>query len=43
MADKYLSDFQRLGIGTYTLEDYEEGLDRLKKGEISKVMFHINT
>ncbi|XP_068239023.1 D-altritol 5-dehydrogenase-like [Palaemon carinicauda] len=38
MSERYL-DFERLGIGFYSLEKYEEAMQMLKTGQISKAMF----
>lgn len=40
MADKYL-DYQKLGIQMFTLSQYREALDMLKKGQISKAVFKL--
>ncbi|XP_012263700.2 D-altritol 5-dehydrogenase-like [Athalia rosae] len=38
MADKYL-DYKKLGIGIYKLSQYQEALNALKNGDISKAVF----
>ncbi|KAL2739592.1 D-arabinitol dehydrogenase 1-like [Vespula maculifrons] len=40
MADQYL-DFDKLGIKVYTLSQYREALETLKKGDISKAIFKL--
>ena len=40
MASKYL-DYEKLGIGVYTLENYKESLAKLKHGKISKIIFEL--
>ncbi|XP_078597270.1 uncharacterized protein LOC144873600 [Branchiostoma floridae x Branchiostoma japonicum] len=39
MAGSYLKDFSRLGIKMFRLQEYQEAIAQLKKGEISKAMF----
>ena len=41
MADKYL-DFDRLGIKLFSLEEYKNAIETLKRGEIAKAMFCVN-
>ena len=41
LGDKYLS-LERLGIAVYRMKDYQSAIERLKRGEISKVMFQLN-
>ena len=38
MGSKYI-DYEKLGIGVYDLEDYQEALVKLKQGRISKIIF----
>ena len=38
MGSKYI-DYEKLGIGVYDLEDYQEALIKLKQGRISKIIF----
>ncbi|KAK0167273.1 hypothetical protein PV327_004695 [Microctonus hyperodae] len=38
MVDRYLN-YERLGIGIYKLSDYNEALEALRMGEISKAVF----
>lgn len=40
MADRYLN-YDKLGIKVFSLLQYREALDSLKKGEISKAMFKL--
>lgn len=40
MSDKYLN-YEKLGIGVYTLSQYQEALAALRKGEVSKVVFKL--
>ena len=40
MGQKYMS-FEKLGIGVYTLDKFEDALETLKKGKISKIMFEL--
>ncbi|CAL7951748.1 unnamed protein product [Xylocopa violacea] len=40
MADKYLS-YEKLGIKVFSLSQYREALDALKRGEISKAVFKL--
>jgi hypothetical protein len=40
MGSRYL-DMTRLGIEVYKLQDYKAAIEKLKKGDISKVMFNI--
>ena len=40
MGSRYL-DMEKLGIEIHTLENYKPAMDKLKRGEISKVMFDI--
>ena len=41
MGSKYL-DYKKLGIGVYSLDDYHEGLIRLRHGRISKIIFKLD-
>ncbi|KAF0287757.1 Sorbitol dehydrogenase [Amphibalanus amphitrite] len=41
LGDRYL-DLPRLGIKLFKLDQYQEAMDKLKKGEISKAMFAVN-
>lgn len=38
MCERYLS-YEKLGIKTFALKDYEDALDELRKGSISKAVF----
>jgi len=38
MGDRYL-DCEKLGVGMFKIDEYEEAIDKLKKGQISKAMF----
>ncbi|XP_031827643.1 D-altritol 5-dehydrogenase [Nomia melanderi] len=40
MADRYL-DYNKLGIRVFSLSEYREALDALRKGDISKAMFKL--
>ncbi|XP_076754740.1 sorbitol dehydrogenase [Xylocopa sonorina] len=40
MADKYLN-YEKLGIKVFSLSQYREALDALKRGEISKAVFKL--
>ena len=40
MGTKYL-DLEKLGIGVYSLDDFAEGLVKLKQGKISKMVFEL--
>lgn len=40
MSEKYL-DYNKLGIKIFSLSQYKEALDALKKGEISKAVFKL--
>ena len=40
MGDRYI-DLKKLGIGVYSLDRYHEGLEKLRRGEISKLMFEL--
>lgn len=35
-------DYKRLGVKIFTLDKYQEAIETLKKGEISKVVFCID-
>jgi hypothetical protein len=37
---RYL-DYEKLGIRTYSLSQYEEALEALKEGRIAKAMFKL--
>ncbi|XP_014273645.1 uncharacterized protein [Halyomorpha halys] len=41
--DKKFLDFEKLGVKEYKLNEYETGLEMLRKGSIAKVMFQVNT
>ena len=41
MGSKYI-DYEKLGIGVYDLEDYQEALIKLKQGRISKIIFKMD-
>ena len=41
LGSRYLS-CDRLGIEVYRMKDYQSAIERLKRGEISKVMFQLN-
>ena len=41
MIDSGYLDIIKLGIGLFGLEDLKLVLERLKKGEISKAVFHL--
>jgi hypothetical protein len=40
MSEKYL-DYNKLGIKVFSLSQYKEALDALKKGDISKAVFKL--
>lgn len=40
MSEKYL-DYSKLGIEIFSLSQYKEALDALKKGNISKAIFKL--
>lgn len=40
MSEKYL-DYGKLGIKVFSLTQYKEALDALKKGDISKAVFKL--
>lgn len=41
MGPRYI-DFEKLGIGVYSLDNYQEGLVSLRRGMISKIMFELD-
>ncbi|XP_078681623.1 D-altritol 5-dehydrogenase-like [Branchiostoma floridae x Branchiostoma belcheri] len=41
MSGSYLSDFSRLGIKMFRLQEYQEAIAQLRKGDISKAMFDL--
>lgn len=41
MGARYIN-FETLGIGVYSLDNYSEGLRKLRRGNISKVMFRLD-
>jgi len=40
MSEKYL-DYNKLGVKIFSLSQYKEALDTLKKGDISKAVFKL--
>ena len=40
MASKYI-DYEKLGIGVYTLDNYKQALTKLQHGKISKIIFEL--
>lgn len=40
MSEKYL-DYNKLGIKMFSLSQYKEALDALRKGDISKAVFKL--
>ena len=40
MSKRYL-DFKKLDVGVFKLDQYETALERLRKGELSKVVFEM--
>lgn len=40
MSGKYL-DYSKLGIRVFSLSEYKDALDALKKGDISKAVFKL--
>ena len=41
MGSRYI-DYEKLGIGVYSLDQYAEGLVKLKQGKISKIIFELD-